>query len=428
MGPKAPRNIPLSKNAWLGTLLLLALACERKAAPPKADPDTARMPQVISQVRLVAVGDIMMHGDVKRAAVESPDQKEAGFPSLWADVLPILKDADIAFGNLETPVAPRTGNPGVPFQFNAPASLPQALRASGFTVLSTANNHAFDQGADGVKETLERLQGAGLVAVGSGDTQAVAEQVKIIEKNGIKIAFLGFTDIFNIDLNRKATEPWVRALGLEASKVAVKAARSQADVVVVSLHWGNEYQHEPTQRQRDIAKGLVEAGADLILAAHPHVLQPIEHLEAGGRKAIVAFSLGNFIANQDRFYRADLFPVAGGDNRDSAALRVTFSKERDLAGQEKVKLRNVSYEPLWTENNARKMREGRATRRELHILRVNAALERARRDVDRLNDPKSIAENPSQRQALIEAQESFRTLLLRKRRIAGILGSEFEAQ
>ena len=408
--------------------LLLALACDRKQAPPRPDPDAARLPKVISQVRLVAVGDIMMHSDVKKAARQSPDQEESGFTSLWADVLPILKDSDIAFGNLESPVAPRSGKPGVPFQFNAPEGLPKALRASGFTVLSTANNHAFDQGAVGVTETLDRLKEVGIVAVGSGETKAMAEQAKIVEKNGIKFAFIAFTDLFNIDLNRKATEPWVRPLDLEPAKEAIKAIRFQADVVVVSLHWGNEYQHEPTQRQRDIAKGLVEAGADLILASHPHVLQPIEHLEAGGRKAIVAFSLGNFIANQDRFYRADLFPIAGGDNRDSAALRVTFTKELDLSGHEEIKLRNVSYEPLWTENNAREMREGKGGRREVRVLRVNVALELARKEVDRLGDPKSMGDDQIRRSALLEAQERFRTLLLRKQRIAGIVGQSFEGK
>ncbi len=416
------------KLSAAGIYLLLALACDRKQAPPKPDPDVARLPKVISQVRLVAVGDIMMHSDVKKAARQSPDQQESGFPSLWADVLPILKDSDIAFGNLESPVAPRFGKPGAPFRFNAPEGLPKALRASGFTVISIANNHAFDQGAVGVTETLDRLKEVGIVTVGSGETKGAAEQAKIVDKNGIRFAFLAFTDLFNIDLNRKATEPWVRPLNLEPAKEAIRSIRSQVNVVVVSLHWGNEYQHEPTQRQRDIARGLVEAGADLILASHPHVLQPIEQLEAGGRKAIVAFSLGNFIANQDRFYRADLFPVAGGDNRDSAALRVTFTKEIDLNGNENVKLRNVSYEPLWTENNAREMLEGKGGRREVRVLRVNEALELARKEVDRLADPKSMGDERVRRTALLEAQERFRTLLLRKQRIAGIVGPSFEGR
>ena len=108
---------------------------------------------------LVAVGDILMHQDVKAAAALEP----GGFPALWADLVPLFQGADLAFVNMETPVAPRTGRPGVPFQFNGPETLPAALRASGFTVLATANNHAYDQGPKGVRETLERLRVEGVV-------------------------------------------------------------------------------------------------------------------------------------------------------------------------------------------------------------------------------------------------------------------------
>src|SRR5512133_3918910 len=247
----------------LGAMLGLPIACRPRRVPPPPPPP---------RLRLVAVGDILMHQDVKAAAERAP----SGFPALWADLVPLFQGADVAFGNLETPVAPTSGRPGVPFQFNAPAALPAALRASGFTVLSTANNHAFDQGAKGVRETLDRLRAEQLVAVGSGEDRIRAEAVQVVERQGLKVAFLGFTDLFNVDLNRKATEPWVRPLDLEPAMSAVREARARADLVVVSVHWGNEYQRQPTKRQRDIAKRLVEAGCDLLLGHHPHVLQPAE--------------------------------------------------------------------------------------------------------------------------------------------------------
>lgn len=389
---------------------MLALGPALVAEGPEPPPAT---------VRLVAVGDIMMHQDVKLAEA----QDGGGFPALWADLVPLFKDADLAFGNLETPVAPASGRPGRPFQFNAPASLPPALRASGFTILSTANNHAFDQGRKGVAETLDRLRQADLVALGSGEDRSRAEATQILERNGLKVAFLGFTDIFNLDLDRKATEPWVRPLDLEPALAAVREARAKADVVVVSVHWGNEYQHMPTKRQRDIAHKLVAAGCDLLLGHHPHVLQPLELLTVNGRRALVAYSLGNFISNQDRMYRADLFPVAEGDSRDGAALEVTFERHLQPDGTEAVTLTHAGFEPLWTENN---WGMGKGAPRRIRVIRVAAAEARVRADLDRLAESLP-GENPAIRKAAILAdQERLRTLILRRRRIARVMGQDFE--
>jgi poly-gamma-glutamate synthesis protein (capsule biosynthesis protein) len=362
-----------------------------------------------------------MHQDVKAAAAADP----GGFPALWADLVPLFQGADLAFGNLETPVAPATGRPGVPFQFNAPGSLPAALRASGFTVLATANNHAYDQGPRGVRETLERLHAEQLVAIGSGVDRAQAETLQILERQGFRIAFLGFTDLFNIDLNRRATEPWVRPLDLEPAVQAVRAARSQADLVVVSVHWGNEYQHLPTKRQRDIAHALVAAGCDVILGHHPHVLQPVEWMEAEGRKALVAYSLGNFISNQDRMYQADLFPVAGGDNRDGAALRLRFERRLGADGRDHAQLAEATAEPLWTEND----RGHSASHRAIQVIRVAAAEARVRAELDELSNPvegrRATPDETLRKRTILEKQEYLRTLILRRRRVAEVVGEAF---
>jgi len=339
-------------------LLLLAVglvSCrtQKKILPP---PEPTRL-------TLVAVGDLLMHQDVKRAAAENP----GGFQALWADLDPIFKGADLVFGNLETPIAPVSGGPGRPFVFNAPAELPPALKASGFALLSTANNHAYDQGSQGVIETLERLESAGLVAIGSGRDRQQAEAPRILERRGIKIAFLAYTDLFNIDLNREGKGPWVARLREDQAAEAIRLARTSADLVIVSLHWGKEYEHSPQARQRDIAAKLIEAGADLIIGHHPHVLQPLEWIEAKGRKGAVAFSLGNFISNQDRKYQPDM-PVVEGDNRDGAALLAVFRKDPGGAAH----LESVRVEPLWTENNWSAFVSGKVAKREIRVVRATA--------------------------------------------------------
>ncbi len=351
---QAAKRMP--KFSFLALLLIGLVACRthRPEAPPSPQP---------VRVTLVAVGDLLMHQDVKRAARENV----GGFQSLWGDLKPLFQEADLVFGNLETPIAPTTGVSGRPFVFNAPAELTDALKASGFAILSTANNHAYDQGSKGALETVERLEAAGLVGIGSGRDQTQAECPRILERKGTKIAFLAFTDLFNINLNQEGKGPWVRPLN-DSALDAVKAARFQADLVVVSVHWGIEYEHQPRPRQRDMAARLIGAGADLIVGHHPHVLQPLEWLEADGRRGAVAFSLGNFISNQDRKYEEPM-DVAAGDNRDGAALVAVFRKEP----QGPARLESVRAEPLWTENNWTAFASGQATRREIRVVRASSS-------------------------------------------------------
>ena len=401
-----------SVPALVGLLALGLVGCRTRTLQPSPVPPVS--------LTLVAVGDILPHQDVQLAAAQDP----GGFPALWPDLIPVFQGADLAFGNMESPIAPASGRPPVPFQFNAPGTLPAALRASGFSVLSTANNHAFDQGGQGVRETLQRLSAEGLVAIGSGEDRLRTELPRILERRGLRVAFLGFTDLFNEDLNREATHPWVRPLELAAAGQAVREARGQAELVVISVHWGEEYQHLPSRRQREAAYALVEAGADVILGHHPHVLQPIEYLEAGGHKGLVAYSLGNFISNQDRMYRPDRDPVAEGDNRDGVALRLRFER-RGNPGAERLVLAEATAEPLWTENNWGLP----AARRVIRVVRVAAAEAQVRTDLEAmaapLAGPGSEADEVLRRKLLSEKQEYLRTLALRKRRIAEVVGEAF---
>jgi len=339
----------MRRASLAGLGLLALLGCQRKTPPPP--PSAPR-----TELRLLAVGDIMMHQDVKRAALEAP----GGFPELWADLAPLFQQADLVFGNLETPVAPRTGSAGRPFLFNAPEALVPALKQSGFQILATANNHAYDQGPRGVTETLEHLGSQGLRALGSGRDRGEAEAPQILERKGLRIGFLGATDLFNSNLNRSEQGPWVCGLDGDRLVEAVRRLRPQVDALVLSLHWGIEYQHRPSPRQQELARRLVEAGADLIIGHHPHVLQPLAWVEAGGRRGAVIYSLGNFISNQDRTYNPRTMPEQAGDSRDSAALEATWVKD----GSGPARLSAVHLEPLWTDNASR------GGKRVIRVLRI----------------------------------------------------------
>lgn len=335
-------------TAGLLLLLLLSpgLACRRRVPPPA--------PPLPERVTLLAVGDLLMHQDVKRSAEEAP----GGFMELWGGLVPRFRAADVVLGNLETPIAPRTGRPGIPFVFNAPSALAPALKESGFHLLSTANNHTFDQGPRGLLETLEHLEGVGLQPLGSGRNRAEAEAPRVLTRQGIRMGFLGRTDLFNVDLNRKPEGPWVAALDPDLLESQIRNLRSRVDAVVLVLHWGNEYQTQPSGRQRDLAAKFVAAGADLIIGHHPHVLQPVAWVEAGGRRGAVAYSLGNFISNQDRFYQWRSDPAPAGDNRDGALLEVVLLR---LPGAP-LRLESVRVQPLWTENAPPAYPRGRSIR------------------------------------------------------------------
>lgn len=166
---------------------------------------------------------------------------------------------------------------------------------AGFDVLSIANNHIWDYGADAVRDTLTILKDAGIGVIGGGMNYQEAHAPLIKETSGVKIAFLGYTDLIPSSLDSKTARPVIAFLDIDRAISDVKEARKLADLVVVSLHWGNEYEITPNHNQERIAKSLIDAGAQLIIGHHPHVVQPIE--EYGG--GYIAYSLGNFVFDQN---------------------------------------------------------------------------------------------------------------------------------
>lgn len=290
-------------------------------------------------VRLVAVGDILPHRRVKASA------RTFGWDASFAAVAAAVKGADLAFANLESPVAP-DHHKGIHGEvFNAPASLVDGLAAAGFDVLSMANNHVWDQGVDGMLETRERVKTAGMVPVGVGSTCAEASAPVVHTVNGVRVGFVALVDLLNADLRTTPDAPCVfvpgplcttdctpdrDALFFRADPSvladAVKRTRAVSDVVVVSFHWGNEYRTSPLAEYRTMAAQLVGAGADLVLGHHPHVLQPIERIENTGRSGIVAYSLGNFLSDMGRTYDPSVHPIRKGNTRDGVLLTVDIRR------------------------------------------------------------------------------------------------------
>lgn len=329
-------------------------------------------PHELARVNFAVAGDVIPHEAVRQAGAAA-GEGEQGWSALFSDVADVFEGANFGFVNLETPVAPEHSHGTKAFMFDAPLALPEALKASGIKIVSFANNHVFDQGWAGFAESREHLKDAGLLMAGTSDNAATAWQPVITEANGIKVGWLGMTRWLNGNRNPdKDDQPHVNffpypseangAPGADEATVlaAIKAARAQCDMLVVSVHWGIEYSTAPRPEDVDLAHKMMEAGASVIVGAHPHVLQPIETYKTqDGRNTIIFYSLGNFLSNQSRTYVDGLNPDSNGDPRDE--LIALFSAVRDDYGPAgiRVDLGHVGVLPVWEENNRNEVAAGR---------------------------------------------------------------------
>ena len=278
------------------------------STPALTDTPSATPDPVIS---LAAVGDIMLARQLGRRL----EAGEADYP--FALVAESLRAADLAVGNLECAV----GDQGVPlsksYRFQAPPAAAEALALAGFDLVTLANNHAMDFGPDGLADTLRLLDAAGVAHVGAGANAATARQPVVLERNGLRVAFLGYVDVpverggwDARSVIAGADSPGVAWADLEEVAAGVSAARDQADVVVVLLHSGYEYQDRPNAIQRAIGRAAIDAGAALVIGAHSHTLQGVVRYGGG----LIVYSLGNFAFEIDQ-------------SRDSAILQATLSRQ-----------------------------------------------------------------------------------------------------
>jgi hypothetical protein len=242
----------------------------------------------VRAVVLAAVGDVTYGEGVGERVLRF------GAGSPWQSVGPLLRHADIATANLEGSVSERgAAVGGKQYTFRGP---PQALAgtagAGGIDVLTVANNHSMDFGPDAFADTLQIAHADGIETVGGGATLALARRPAILERGGLRLAFVGYSDINPAGFKAVAGSPGTAPADPAMIAADVAAARKRADVVVVWFHWGVERARTPNARQRELAAVALNAGAAVVLGAHPHVLQPIA---AVSLHRLIAWSLGNFV-------------------------------------------------------------------------------------------------------------------------------------
>lgn len=306
-------------NIGLGLILMstvFTVACESssrsawnlfKRTPAVILTKPPKPKRYTTEAELIAVGDIMMHGSQIKSGY-NPQTKTYNYNHFFTEVQPILSAGDWVVGNLETTLAGEAAKyTGYPL-FNAPDTLADAIKQAGFNILTTANNHSLDRKEAGVLKTLENVRQRGLEPVGTDSSAEEAQEILVVEKNDISMAFLAYTYGTNGIPIPKGKDYLVALIDQDKIIADINQAEQLGfDIITVALHFGSEYQRQPNQQQKQLVKSLVEAGADIILGSHPHVVQPYEIFESEEmgevRKAVAIYSMGNFVSNQRGNYK-----------------------------------------------------------------------------------------------------------------------------
>ncbi|MDO5036336.1 MAG: CapA family protein [Porphyromonas sp.] len=247
-------------------------------------------------LRMVFVGDIMCHESQFKAA-KLPDGTY-DFITPYDSVMPYFSTIDIVIGNLETTLgeAPYSGYP----HFRSPEIMAEQLREVGFDILFTTNNHSADRGLKGIENTIRKVQASGIKQMGTffNATDRDERTPLLLDTLGIEVAFLAYTYGTNdIEVPKPAEVALIDTVAM--AKELEKTRALNPDLIVVYMHWGEEYQLEQSKEQVALAEWLRGQGVDAIIGSHPHVCQPlvVERLDNGGLYPI-AYSMGNFISNQ----------------------------------------------------------------------------------------------------------------------------------
>jgi len=245
-----------------------------------------------SVISIVLVGDVMLS-----RGVEYMMKKYNNFKWPFLKIAQELKKANIVFGNLEGPISDKGSKAGSIYSFRANPKTIEGLKFAGFNVLSLANNHALDYTREALKDTLLRLKENNISYVGAGFNEKEAFSVLMKEIQGTKIGFLAYTNLGPETWRAKNENPgisWISENDFEKIKQDIRKAKETVDILIVSLHAGEEYKKEPTPFQISFSKMAIEAGADVVIEHHPHVVQKNEKYLNGW----IFYSLGNFIFDQ----------------------------------------------------------------------------------------------------------------------------------
>lgn len=301
----------------------LVAGCTKKEETRKPTP---KKEETVKKVSISMSGDILIEDPVYAWMGDTYD-----FGTYFDKVKPYLK-GDLVIGNQEVPLGGKElGLAGIDYRFNGPEEVAKQLPDVGFHVLTFSNNHSYDHGMKGIRNTNANLRKYGIETTGSFANKEEREKPLVVERNGVKIAILAYTYDTNqyIDENNAyAVNKFLNAnheFDEEHQKLLkhdVELAKQEADAVIVAMHWGTEFTYELSETQKEAAQFLNHLGVDIIIGNHPHTLQGVETLKSkDGYETFVMYSLGNFVsgaANVDRASEqfTNMYEIGGIVNLD----------------------------------------------------------------------------------------------------------------
>lgn len=287
-------------------------------------------------------GDTLPHSPLwRRAERNAAEAGETGydFRPMLAGLATVLDDVDLAVCHLETPIAPLGEQLSTNPLYGVPAEVADAIAVAGFDRCSTASNHTADRGVAGIDRTVDVLESRGLGQSGMARRPSEIEPT-VFEVDGVAVSHLSYTFSYN-GLRLPDDEQW-RSATIDPERIIADATTARglgADIVLVSMHWGNEGVSEPTGAQREVADQITGTGLiDLVVGHHAHVLQPIEQVN----DTWVLFGLGNIVSNLPT---SDRWPAA---SQDAAIVTVAFEVDRDGS----VTVGDPTAVPTWVDKDA----------------------------------------------------------------------------
>jgi len=265
----------VKKYLMLGLLSLLIMVSDQ----PKQSEES---------IKIVLGGDVLLDGSVGWLI------ENQGCSSIWGDMISILTSADFSMVNLENPLSSRGSmEKDKQFTFRGKPAYVKALESAGIDMVSLANNHVLDYGKTALMDTMKHLDDAGILYAGAGQNEDAASMPVFIDKGAVSMAVLCSSHVIPfVHWHAGKNKPGVASAYDPARLISeVASASEKADIVLVYLHWGKEMKSQPVQYQKNIARMLIDAGADLVIGSHPHIIQGLEFYKG----KLIAYSLGNLV-------------------------------------------------------------------------------------------------------------------------------------